>query len=396
MQRLLTSLVLVPLLALNACSSSDSSGTSAGGMGGSAGSDSGGAASGGAAGASGSAATGGTSSAGTSSGGASSGGTSNGGTGGVDPYADLYLDDLTLPAASPAPFDVPDGTEFYSDIPYGTDARMRFDLFKPAAAAPTPIVVFIHGGGFTGGSKDQYGNSDGIRSLLNAGVAYASLEYRVLDDVDSDGVIKCLSDNRRALKFIRYHASELNLNATKVVLRGGSAGAGTSLWLGFHDDMARPDAESPVEHESTRVLGVIANSTQATYDLLKWQTVVFAPYNLDLVQVTEDLGMEQRLLSFYGMQTIDELPTPAITAYRAEVDMLGLMSSDDPPFWVHNTLPEKVPTTVGSLYHHPYHARALMDRATEVGVESVGYIDALGVADASGETEWQFALRRLQ
>lgn len=345
--------------------------------------------SGGAAGASGSAATGGSS-------GAASGGTSSGGTGGVDPYADLYVDDLTLPAASTAPFAVPDGTEFYSDIPYGTDPRMRFDLFKPTSAAPTPIVIFIHGGGFTGGSKDQYGNSDGIRSLLSAGVAYASLEYRVLDEVDSDGVIKCLSDNRRALKFIRYHASDLNLDAAKVVLRGGSAGAGTSLWLGFHDDMARPDAESPVEHESTRVLGVIANSTQATYDLLKWQTVVFAPYNLDLVQVTEALGMEQRLLSFYGMQSIDDLPTPAITAYRADVDMLALMSSDDPPFWVHNTLPEEVPATVGSLYHHPYHARALMDRATEVGVVSVGYIDALNVADPSGESEWEFALRQLQ
>lgn len=291
---------------------------------------------------------------------------------------------------------VPEGVEFYSDIPYGSDERMRFDLFKPASGSPTPIVIFIHGGGFTGGSKEQYGSASGIRSLLSAGVAYASFEYRVLDEIDTDGVIKCLSDNRRALKFVRYHASELNLNKEKIVLRGGSAGAGTSLWLGFHDDMARPTSQSPVEHESTRVSGVIANSTQATYDLLKWQTVVFAPYNLDLVQVTESLGMEQRLLSFYGMDSIDELPTQAVVDYRAEVDMLDSMSSDDPPFWVHNTLPEEVPTTVGSLYHHPYHARALMERAAEVGVPVVGYIDALGVAHPSGETEWAFALRRLE
>ena len=159
---------------------------------------------------------------------------------------------------------------------------------------------------------------------------------------------------------------------------------------------AGPDA---VAQESTRVLGVAANATQATYDLEKWSSVVFVGYGLDLMSAVAALEMEQRLASFYGLPSTDDLEgqlaSPAIVEYRAEVDMLGSMSADDPPFFVHNTLPATLPTDQGVLFHHPYHARALRDRAAEVGVDCTATIEALDIEDSPGESDWEFLLEAL-
>jgi acetyl esterase/lipase len=276
---------------------------------------------------------------------------------------------------------------------------MKLDYFKPSQAAsqPVPLIVFIHGGGFTGGDKaagyDQ-GDASSVKQLLISGVAYASINYRVLEEVDDEGVIKPLSDSRRALQFLRHHSSELGFDATRVALRGGSAGAGTSLWLGMHDDMKDPTATDPVSRQSTRVRAVAANSTQSTYDLVKWSTVVFAEYGIDLMTSAKALGMEQRLASFYGLpSTTDleaQLETPAIVAYRADVDMLGLMSADDPPFYVHNPRDATLPTDQDALFHHPYHARSLRDQASQVGVPCTAQIEALSIDDAPGTTDFAF------
>ena len=75
--------------------------------------------------------------------------------------------------------------------------------------------------------------------------------------------------------------------------------------------------------------------------------------------------------------------------------MLGSMSADDPPFFVHNTLPATLPTDQGVLFHHPYHARALRDRAAEVGVDCTATIEALDIEDSPGESDWEFLLEAL-
>ncbi len=351
----------------------------------------------------GGAAVGGDAAGGAVAGGEASGGAGVGGGNAWMPMAyDDYFVEIDMPAPTTSPVDVA-GSSFYANIPYGADEAMRFDFFKPANATSAPLVVFIHGGGFTGGDKtsgyDTAADAQRLSAALEAGVAYASINYRLLDEVDTEGVYKPLSDSRRALQFIRYNASALGIDPSRVVLRGGSAGAGSSLWIAFHDDMqiaAGPDA---VAQESTRVLGVAANATQATYDLEKWSSVVFVGYGLDLMSAVAALEMEQRLASFYGLPSTDDLEgqlaSPAIVEYRAEVDMLGSMSADDPPFFVHNTLPATLPTDQGVLFHHPYHARALRDRAAEVGVDCTATIEALDIEDSPGESDWEFLLEAL-
>ncbi len=325
--------------------------------------------------------------------GGSGGGT--GGTGGVDPSP--YYIDMDLPAASPSPVNL-GGVEatYHEDVAYGSDPLHRFDIHLPKSDTPTPLMIHIHGGGFVGGDKAQDNNGK-IAQVLAQGVAYASLNYRLLQDMDKEGVIKPMSDCRRALQFLRYHAPELNLDATRVALKGGSAGAGTSLWIGLHDEMAADGGGDPVAEQSTRVLGIAVNATQATYDLIKWETVVFADYGIDLLATVAALGMEQELASFYGIDSIDQLGTPEVLAYQAEVDMLAHMSADDPPVYVHNPMMTvDAPKNKGELYHHPYHARAVMEQAQAVGVPVVAVIEALGVDDSAGQDEYDFLLDKLK
>jgi len=61
---------------------------------------------------------------------------------------------------------------------------------------------------------------------------------------------------------MRYYSEALNIDKNRVAIYGGSAGAGTSLWLAFHNDMADEYAEGPVLQESRRVSAAAAKSTR--------------------------------------------------------------------------------------------------------------------------------------
>ena len=211
------------------------------------------------------------------------------------------------------------------------------------------------------------------------------------------GVIKPLNDSKRCLQFLRYHHKQLNIDPARIALYGASAGAGTCLWLACSEDMADAQADDPVLHESTRVSVVGAKGTQSTYDFLKWETVVFASMGLTIDDMANlPNSSEQGLLSFYGADSLEQLGSPEFIAYRERVDMLGLMSPDDAPFWVQNTLENAgIPIDINELLHHTLHALALKERAEEVGLECQAYIPPLDIADPAGDDVIKFLLDRL-
>jgi para-nitrobenzyl esterase len=287
--------------------------------------------------------------------------------------------------------------EYFEAISYGPYEDNLFDIYLPASDEPTPLLIYIHGGGFTGGSRDTTESEDFVMSYLSEGVAFASIDYRLLTSPDPDGVIKSLEDSTRCLQFIRYHAAQLNVDPSNVILMGGSAGAGTSLWIGFNDEMADPSNEDPVLRQSTRVTALIAIATQGTYDIGKWTTVVFAEFGLNLLELADALGLAQALLDFYGITEVEDFDSPEILEYRARVDMLDLMDADDPPFYAQNDLepagPNAPPLSVNLAFHHANHALVLADKADEIGLENVVYIKGLMIEDPSGEDSLGFALR---
>src|SRR5437763_731064 len=210
-----------------------------------------------------------------------------------------------------------------ADLSYGPHANNKLDLWLAKSERPAPLIVFIHGGGFVGGDKSS-ANAEAIKQFLNAGVSFASINYRFRSEVPINAVLR---DSARAIQFLRAKASELHLDKTRVAAFGGSAGAGTSLWLAFHEDLADPKADDPVLRESTRLVAAGSSAGQATYDILRWRDVLGSDEAMRFYP-------EAPWPAFYGLTSLEEVHGPPGKELRADVDMLGLITNDDPPVWL--------------------------------------------------------------
>ena len=102
------------------------------------------------------------------------------------------------------------------------------------------------------------------RSMLQAGISVAGLNYRYVTQAPLPAAHH---DCRRAIQFLRSKAQSWNLDEDRFGAFGGSAGRAACMYLGFHDDMARPDSADPIERESTRLAAVVTNGGQTTMNI---------------------------------------------------------------------------------------------------------------------------------
>jgi acetyl esterase/lipase len=161
-----------------------------------------------------------------------------------------------------------------SGVKYGEHQRHVLDFWKAESQSPTPLVFVIHGGGWVGGSKERVDRFVDVEQLLKAGISVASINYRLIKrgEPDTEPPVKApLHDAARALQFVRSKASEWNLDKSKIGAAGGSAGACSSLWLAFHDDLAEPASADPVARESTRLFCAAVTGPQTTLDPAQMQ-----------------------------------------------------------------------------------------------------------------------------
>lgn len=296
-----------------------------------------------------------------------------------------------------------------TDVVYDTkDSTMQaFHLLLPDTTGSYPLVVYIHGGGFLAGSRNLiYTSADvqlSAKYFLEQGIAFACIGYRLLPTsgpIDTIGVKKCMGDSKKALQFMRYYAQDLHLNPQKFAVSGGSAGAGTSLWLASRDNMADPNASNPVDQMSTRVCAAFIRGSQSTYDLYRWETEIYHNfdgqgnhYTLDSMQAL--LGFD-RYANFYGGvdSTYHILYDSALMQYRQDVDMLYHLSSDDPPLYIFSNSQAVHPSD--DVMHHPFHSRAIYNTAINANIQEVkGDIAALNINNTFNETGNEFLARQL-
>lgn len=281
----------------------------------------------------------------------------------------------------------------HADLKYGDHKNTVMDVWLADSDEPTPIVVAIHGGGFTGGDKSKYHGCEELKKCLENGVSFATINYRFRNE-DPRGVLACLDDSKRAIQFIRHHAEEWNIDEDRVAAYGGSAGAGTTLWLACHDEMADPDNPDPVLRHSTRLAVGGLHGTQATYDILQWKE--FIPLQQEYTPALER-AREPELLDFYKVQSLDELETKQGKALRKEYDMLAWMSADDPPLWM-NSGQRDGPAAMGDkghINHHPAHVVRLKEQADEVGMKVVAIAPQAGLAPKPEVSMIEFFFKHL-
>ena len=81
------------------------------------------------------------------------------------------------------------------------------------------------------------------------GISFASVDYRRLSESPLPAPVL---DAARALQFLRHNAKKYNIEPTKIILSGQSAGGASALYLNYHDDLADPASDDPIARESTR------------------------------------------------------------------------------------------------------------------------------------------------
>ena len=245
----------------------------------------------------------------------------------------------------------------HADVQYGPDPANVLDIWLAESGTPTPLVVHIHGGGFRAGDK-HIGNAATINGYLAEGISLASINYRMLPD---HRFPVPLYDSARALQFLRSKAAEWNIDKTRVGCTGGSAGAGTSLWLAFHDDLADADNEDSVLRESSRITCASVTGAQSSYDP-RWLTA----------NGLAGILKHPSLLPLYGLDAYPEtFPDEAIMVFD-EVSPIHHLSADDPPVMLsygERNHPRDEAIDDGRAVHHPRFGILLKEQMQELGIE---------------------------
>jgi len=244
----------------------------------------------------------------------------------------------------------------FADVKYGPHERNVLDIWQAKSSAPTPLVVYIHGGGFRAGDKSK-ASPDMIKACVENGVSYMSISYRFLPDAPIQDILR---DCARAIQYVRYKAKDFNIDPKRIASYGGSAGAGTSVWLAFHDDLADPKNADPVLRESSRLVASGSLNGQATYDLKEWEDKIgkFKP----------EWTRGEEAPAFYHFKTEADLETEKGRKIMADCSMIKLASKDDAPVFLYCSNEGGEPKDRGHLLHHPKHVTVLKEQCDKVGV----------------------------
>jgi acetyl esterase/lipase len=207
---------------------------------------------------------------------------------------------------------------------------LRLDLYTPPMAATRPLVVFVHGGGWTTGHKRataHYADFPGLLAdLARKGFVVASVEYRLSGEKAFPGAT---DDVKAAIDFLRANARRYGIDPGRVVLWGGSAGAHIAAMAAFTD---------------AHVQGFVG-----------W----YGPYDIDallarqLAAVKAGIPMDAQAkaelnggLSFFGC-TLDGCP-PGVA--RAASPIAHVDQADPPTLLVHGTADTLVPPTQSEAF----------------------------------------------
>lgn len=248
----------------------------------------------------------------------------------------------------------------YGNVKYGPSDANAMDLWLANSDKPTPVLVNIHGGGFRAGSKAQF--SPTLLDLCGRnGISFVSVEYRLTKEAQYPAQ---MHDCARAVQFLRANAKKWNLDPKRFAATGGSAGAGISVWLAFHDDLADPKSDDPVSRQSTRLTCAMVGALQSTYDPRVIRKVV--PGNAyDVAPIKFLFGLSPA----WNWDT-DKVDA-ALDAKLKDGSPITHLTPDDAPIFVYHNAKDNVSGNI----HHANFGIYLKEQMDKAGVECVRHMD---------------------
>lgn len=119
--------------------------------------------------------------------------------------------------------ELPPGVRVQQDVAYGSDPAQRFDVYLPANATASPIVLMVHGGGWYRGDKRMTSVvQNKMARWVPKGFIFVSTNYRMVPKADP---VEQARDVARALAAVQANAASWGGDPRKVILMGHSAGA---------------------------------------------------------------------------------------------------------------------------------------------------------------------------
>ncbi|NTW52821.1 MAG: alpha/beta hydrolase, partial [Chlorobiaceae bacterium] len=217
---------------------------------------------------------------------------------------------------------------------------MLLDLYRPDGQGPHPLVIFIHGGSWTTGSKRATANFSDFPGLLAAlagrGFTVASVDYRLGSEAKYPAA---LQDIKAAIRFLRANAGKYGIDRRRVAVWGASAGAHLAA-------MAALTGDDPALEPTVRNNPEQSDCVQA---LVGW----YGPYNMPVMfryamanapapgtPMTPEAAAESiGPLNFFGCTM--EGCGPGVLEKASPVNHID--RNDPPALLIHGTADTKVP-----------------------------------------------------
>ncbi|MCA9048978.1 MAG: alpha/beta hydrolase [Planctomycetaceae bacterium] len=228
---------------------------------------------------------------------------------------------------------IPDSVTTRPGITYGTagDTELKLDLYLPKETTGTvPGLIFIHGGGWKGGRREDY-RYYGVR-LAENGFAVASITYRLKEQALFPAAVE---DAKCAVRWLRKNAAQYHVNPDRIGVAGGSAGGHLSMMVGYANDRPELEGTGGQPEVSSRVQAVVN---------------FYGPTDL-----TTPYARSHDLVTGFIGRSFDEAPEQ----YRLASPLEHLTADDPPTLTFHGTLDSLVPVS---------QADALVAKQKELGI----------------------------
>ena len=140
------------------------------------------------------------------------------------------------------------------DLVYATVAEreLKLDLYLPAATSKPPLVVWIHGGAWRRGSKDN----PPVLYLVDAGFALASVDYRLSPEAKFPALVH---DCKAAIRWLRAKAKKYGYDASRVGIAGSSAGGHLVALIGTTNGHQKLEGEVGEHRDASSDVHAVVN-----------------------------------------------------------------------------------------------------------------------------------------
>ncbi|MCA9179508.1 MAG: alpha/beta hydrolase fold domain-containing protein [Planctomycetales bacterium] len=258
-------------------------------------------------------------------------------------------------------FAVPENVQLHRDVVFGVgggrELKMHLATPKDPPGERLPAFVWVHGGGWQAGNKES-----GLRrlpELVGQGFVAATIEYRLTGEAPFPAQIE---DCKCAIRFLRAHAEQYHIDASRIAVGGSSAGGHLAALLGTSGDVKELEGSGGWPDQSSRVQAVL--DLYGPTDFKQFVTTEgYEGHNRDGSPESKLLGGGEVLTKLDGIKRLNPIT---------------YVDKDDPPFLIiHGRADRTVPLNQSESLH--------------AALQAAGVASKLHVIDGAGHGGPQFS-----